>query len=248
VNGYLKIGSVLPAGPAYKKLSDITLLPCFMKQGLVAGYALKEHGAFNFATGATSEVVGTPLQMGAVGALLSKDSYIDTGLSKTESFTYLVIAKKTANQGFLIGDYVHSTIDPDGKSRGTTINTRGDVYAAVPTGTATAFTQQSSNINDELTLFIYSATKASSTSYLQVYANLQKGVDVFLNKSATDLVNVTNNTVGIGWSKKADTLPWAVIPEIAFACVYNTGFTQAEIESWAHEIRQDLASYKNLVI
>lgn len=248
MNGYLKIGSVLPAGPAYKKLSDITLLPCFLKDGLAAGYALKEHGAFNFVTGAASEVIGTPLKFGTTGAFLNKDSYIDTGVKKSESFTYVVIAKKTANQGFLIGDYIHSTVDPNGKSRGTTISSRGNVYAAVPTGTATAFTQQSSNINDELTLFIYSATKASSTSYLQVYANLQKGVDVFLNKSATDLVNVTNNTVGIGWSKKADTLPWAVIPEIAFACVYNTGFTQAEIESWAQEIRQDLAAFKNLVI
>ncbi|MDC5399613.1 hypothetical protein OHW75_01580 [Acinetobacter baumannii] len=248
MNGYLKIGGILPAGPAYKKLSDITLLPCFIKEGLAAGYSLKDHGAFNFVTGSYSEVIGTPLKMGNVGALLSKDSFIDTGVSKSESFTYVVIAKKTVSQGFLIGDYIHSTIDPNGKNRGTTINSRGDVYAAVPTGTATAFTQQASNINDELTLFIYTVTQASPTSYQQVYANLQKGVDVFLSKSATDLVNDTDNTVGVGWSKKADVLGWSVLTEVAFACVYNKGFTQPEIENWAHEIRQDLANYKNLVI
>ncbi|MBN6516486.1 hypothetical protein JZM36_06325 [Acinetobacter pittii] len=250
MNGYLKIGAVLPANGNYKKLADISLLPSLLIDGLVAGYSLKENTAFNFATGLNSELVGSQPVKGTNGRFVNSSAYIDTGIQKSESFTYLVIAPRTATLGgFLMGDYVHSTLSGNGKEQGTSLSSRGDVYAGVPTGLAQAFGAQASNVSDVLTLFIYSCTKLGASSFLQTYANLQGGRDIFLEKSATDLVNVVSNTVGIGWNKKAATLNWDVNQrEVSYACLYNRGFTQAELQSWASKIRQELLNLKNLVI
>lgn len=250
MNGYLKIGGVLPANPNYKKLADITLLPSLFKDGLVAGYSLKENGAFNFATGMQSELVGSQPINGTNGRYLNSGSFIDTGIKKGESFTYLVVAPRTATLGgFLMGDYVHASLSSSGVEQGTSLSSRGDIYAGVPSGIAQAFGSQITNVSDTLTLFIYSCTKISSSLYLQTYANLQGGRDIFLERSASDLVNIVDNNVGIGWSKKAATLNWDVNQrEIVFACLYNRGFTKSELENWGENIRQELLNLKNLVI
>ena len=250
MNGYLKIGGVLPTNPNYKKITDIALLPSLNREGLVAGYSLKENSVFNFATGTNSQLVGSQPVKGVNGLFLNSSSFIDTGIQKSENFTYLVIAPRTATLGgFLMGDYVHASLSSTGVEQGTSLSSRGDVYAGISTGLAQAFGLQDTNVAGDLTLFIYSCTKRVDSSFSQTYANLQGGRNIFLERTATNLLNVVNNTVGIGWNKKAATLNWDVNQrEILYACLYNKGFSKAELESWALSIRQELLNLKNLTI
>ncbi|MDV2468339.1 hypothetical protein QR674_05020 [Acinetobacter chinensis] len=247
MNGYLKINAVLPSGPQYKRLTDLMLLPSLVKDGLAAGYALKDHGAYNFATGLYSEMMGSPVQ-GQHGLKFNQTNYINTGILKPESFTFLVVAQKTPGMGFLMGDFVDKTQAADGKEHGTTMSSRGDVYAGVPGGVGLAFGQQSTNVNGEYVLLVYSATKNSATSYSQEYANLQGGRDIFLSRAIPDLVNITDNSVGVGYSVKSSPLGWVADTDVVYACLYSKGFTKAELETWAAQIRSELMQLKGIQI
>lgn len=251
MNGYLKINSVLPTNPNYKKLTDVTLLPSLITDGLVAGYAPKSNDNFNFATGTYSPIIGNQnLRKGELGAFLNKSSYIDTELHKGDSFTYLVVAPRTTTLGgYLIGDYMAKSQSPDNLERGTTISSRGDVFCAVPTGVVNAFGSQASNVSGEMTLIIFSCTKNNETSYTLSYANIQNGRDILLTKDIPDAVNTTDNTVGIGWSKKADTLPWDLNQrEIVYACLYDKGLGLPTITEWVEQIRIELELHHNIII
>lgn len=250
MNGYLKIGGILPQNQNYKKITDLTLLPALKRDSLVAGYSLKEGGAFNFATNSVSELVGKPPVKGEHGAFLNSESFIDTGVRKADDYTYLIVAPRTATvSGFLMGDYISKALSASGFEKGTTMSSRGDVFAGVPAGIASAFGSQATNVAGEITLFIFSCIKNSETSYTFNYVNVQGGRDIVLNKSIPDAVNDSDVNVGIGWSKKAGTLPWDVNKrEIIYACLYDKGFTKAELENWIPTIRQELLSLKNIVI
>lgn len=251
MNGYLKINSALPANPNYKKLTDVTLLPSLAIAGLAAGYAPKTNENFNFADSTYSQIVGNQnLKKGELGAFLDKSSYIDTGIAKKDNYTYLVIAPRTATiNGFLMGDYIAKSQSADNLEHGTTLSSRGDVFAGVPNGIASAFGTQASNISGEMTLFIFSCIKNSDTSYTLNYANIQGGRNILLTKNIPNAVNTTGNTVGVGWSKKADALPWdANQREIVYACLYDRGVDLTSMTTWVEQIRLELALHHNLII
>lgn len=239
MNTYLKLDSELPAGPAYLKLSDISLPAAVANLGHFEN-AFKLKAGVADLTGAATNVVGT-IAESADGAYIGTSGYIDTLKKETPEFTWIVLAKVSDNGAYapLITSYVDKTLASNGIGKGTTLGVRNSVVKfSDSTDPTTVFTAQVTVGKWMLALISKKAITGGSQWNIAVQTNggaLQKYTSTPVNTAAPN----TENNVCVGWSPKMGGVA-AHSTLFDFASTHNVGLNASEVQALMTSLTAEL--------
>lgn len=117
LNPVIQLGSELPTGLAYKKMSDLTLLDAVSSVGSVSYYS-KLTGSDTLTFVGTSEKIGTPV-FSSEGVTVGTNSYIKTNVIESLNQTLIVVFKKLkAGTSLVFSNFVYEQVSSNNAARG----------------------------------------------------------------------------------------------------------------------------------
>ena len=244
---HLKLDVELPAGNAYKLMSEIAL-PLALSNigGIVRGYRFTSGlGDLTGDIVNPSQVVGTPSKVTG-GYSLGNAGYIDTGVKETGEFLFIALVRVSSGGMYtpIITSFVDSAQSGTGKSLGcnlgktTTAIKTSDTLDSVGAFNATGLTA------GNWALMALSRRLVGVTGYAEYnYACKPAGLAVQKSTSSpfTPVANSTQN-ICIGWTPKAGTTIPSGSTVINFASVHNKGLDSTQLETLISNLVTELAA------
>lgn len=239
MNGYLKIGSILPAGLAYKTLNQIYLPSTIANIGsLISAFNFKD-GSLLDVIAETSNIVGNP-EVSEGGVILGKSNYINTSVNESEHFTAIVVFKPLtdlAEYNFVLSNYVAAALTGLGHGTGFTLAQNRTFYPNIATGGLDRYEYATLPVKNQWCVAAMSRNTSSFST-----ATRSNGQSSTQSVSCSPEV-YTQSPFGIGSSLYENGLGNTESHSLfAFSAIHNVSMTAEQLKAYVDKLATELNS------